>query len=57
VAFVESRDYLWIDDEPILDDQVGNEGADEFTFVVYVVGFLLLATNSLLPEFDDDARS
>ena len=54
VTVVEIGDPLRIDDEPFLDNEVRHEGSNELAFVENLVSFLLFATNSLLPEFDDE---
>lgn len=54
MAVVERGDDLGIDDTSGINDEVGNEDTNQFTFVVHVVGFLLFTTDSLLSQLDHE---
>ena len=55
VAVVEGRDDLGINDDPPLHEDVGNKGADVVGIVVHGELFLLLASETLFGEFDDES--
>lgn len=54
VIFVEGSDDLGIDDHGFIDDEIGDEIADELFVVVDGVLLLLIADESLFGEFDDE---
>ena len=53
VVIVEGIDHLGIDDDGVVDNEIGNESADEMLIVMDGVLLLLLADKSLLCELDD----
>jgi hypothetical protein len=53
VVFIEGGDDLGIDDDGFVDDEIGDEGADELFVVVDGVLLLLIADEALFGEFDD----
>lgn len=54
MGFVEGGDDLGIDDDGIVDDEVGDQGAYELFAVVDWMLLLLIADEALLGEFDDE---
>ncbi len=50
----EVGDDFGVHDDGLLDDEVGDQRSDVLPFVEDIVGFLLLATNALLTEFDHE---
>ncbi len=54
VVFVESSDDLGIDDDGFVDDEIGDEVADELAVVVDGVLLLLVTNEALFGEFDDE---
>jgi len=55
MGLVECGDDLGIDDDRVVDDEVGNEGADVMRFVMNRELLLRVATEALLGEFDNES--
>ncbi len=53
VGFVEIGNHFRIDDDGLVYNQVGEEGANELTVVLNGILFLLFADKTFLGEFDD----
>ena len=53
VGFVEIGNHFRIDDDGLVYNQVGGEGANELTVVLNGILFLLFADKTFLGEFDD----
>lgn len=53
VGFVESTDHLGIDDDCVIDNEIGDEGANEVFVVMNGMLLLLIAHKALFCEFDD----
>jgi hypothetical protein len=53
MAIVEAGDDFGIDDHKIINDEIGNEGADVLAVVANDVFPLHIASQTLLGEFDD----
>lgn len=54
MRFVEGGDYFRVDDDLIVYNQVGDEVANELTFVVNLMGLLLIAVHSSFLERDNE---
>jgi hypothetical protein len=54
VVLVEGGDDLGIDDDGVVDDEIGDEGADELFIIVNRVLLLLVTNEALFGEFDDE---
>jgi hypothetical protein len=54
VVLVEGGDDLWIDNHHVLNDQIGDQGADVLTVVTDQEFPLNIAMKPLLGEFDDE---
>ena len=54
VVIIEGIDHLGVDDDGVVDNEIGDESANEMPVVMDGVLLLLLADKSLLCEFDDE---
>jgi hypothetical protein len=54
VVIVEGIDHLGIDDDGVVDNEIGDESANEMLIVMHWVLLLLLADEALLCQFDHE---